>query len=366
MTIERIKLQPEEIVELVEDRLAWLAIASTGKHKYVQDFFRRAIPTIELGSRASGIIDVAGVEADEDHNLMKDDPIFALAHHAAGKALNRLGERFALAKLEEKLPTDSVAADFSTSSHKVLQKTDFADVPVADEHESYRTAHLKGVQYQLSAMGMLSKADGQRLLKGPMAQLPCILYQQVTQLKDGRSVSECLAYGLTSNGLLACKTSGSTGWSTLNAEWTKLAQEMEVPHEWQHRDNPATVHPLQFQFDDFVVTQFLRRREWTVELSLDRRRTGVGLATDALGARELIHAMNLDGSTKPSRRSALLHWVREHMRRQRSGSESVVRAHLRGKQELQAGSYWATIWPARQDIERVCNGAKFDQATRTP
>lgn len=106
-------------------------------------------------------------------------------------------------------------------------------------------------------------------------------------------------------------------------------------------------------------TQISDESFWNVELSLSAQRSGIGLRTDAAGARDLLSALG-----RQANRQALVHWVRAHARRARgAGDPSMVRAHLRGTQFALAKHLFATVWPSTEDIDRACNGARFEQGS---
>lgn len=348
----RIKLQPYEIVELVEERLAWLAVASERPHSFYHQFYRRAVPTIRLGHGANGIIDVAGVDAADD--TLASDTVTSSLAKVARASWPELGEQLCYAEMTEENPRAETISRVADRSE--LRPTDFADGRMSQAG----TVSLVGVKYQLRAFGELGKKDSLVALRGTaFAQRKCVIYQEAGQLEDGRSVSSLIALVRLDNGKLALPRTGVT----LDAQWRKTITAVCGDEEvaLHHRDDSGNaVDPLQSRFDEFVLSQWCRRSEWTVELSLSRKRTGIGLATDAIGARELARAMRLDGAVPTSRRKALLHWVSEHMRRRRDGRESVVRAHLRGEREFEAGGYWTTIWPSRVALEGACNAARFD------
>lgn len=117
------------------------------------------------------------------------------------------------------------------------------------------------------------------------------------------------------------------------------------------------------EIEQAAVDQLARRYRWTVEVSLSPRRPGVALETDALGAREFL-AMRDRGPAQ--RRAALLHWVREHMRRSRQvdAGASLVAAHMRGRTEAKMFGLHCRVWPSAYDCARARNGERFAAAER--
>ena len=97
---------------------------------------------------------------------------------------------------------------------------------------------------------------------------------------------------------------------------------------------------------------------WSVRLSLGPHGADVTLDSDADGARDFVRR-DFRGTTG-ERRSALVHWVREHFRQRRRGvAPELVRAHLRGRTDVRCGAICAKIIPSKSAIRNACNGSRF-------
>lgn len=353
-TTQRIKLDAQELVDLVEEQLAWLAVASTEKHTFMWDDFRRAEATISLGKNCVGQLDVDGVEANDQSDFMalpaevrieKNRNDWKQSGGVALPLIPHLGERMRYAQLIQCNPKDPTEIWCGTASG--LTPDDYAYEDAKDRGFAYTEAF--GVEYKLRSIGLCSKKDSAYYLRNkPTSGMQAVIFQEVLALQDGRSASLPTIVAMHPDGRL------------LDVSTAKPIDTAAEAHS-----ELIDMHPWSHYFHEFIAYQFLRRPQWTVELSLTKGRTGVGLTTDAEGARSIVNMLGRE-ETRAGRRKALVHWVKEHYRKRRStGDPSVVRAHMRGVSGCAAGGLWASIWPARDDIERASNGKRFEQEARS-
>lgn len=340
-----LELDPHEIVERVEEMLAWEAIASEqGGLGYHWADFLRADPEIHFGKNASGRLTPKGVCAVDDstfaslpqeqrfeHQLaVLDDQRREFLPKLEG-CLDALGERLSYAVLSEKTSTDEILGVVGKSGDDVNDLT-------ADG------ASWHGARYVLHSVGEMA-GDLKRSLVRQL-RLPQVArlfrVQEVFAFEDGRSSSGSVTRGYW-NGTL---------WDI------HTRRPLDMRTTLNGGSGPVFLADI---FNGWGL-QMARRSEWTVELSLGPKRTGVGLPTDAVGARDFLNRLR-GNESRAGRKASMVHWVSEHMRRSRgSGDEHLVRAHLRGRQTLQAGQFTARIWPSRVDIDLACNGKRFDRA----
>lgn len=99
---------------------------------------------------------------------------------------------------------------------------------------------------------------------------------------------------------------------------------------------------------------FNQRYEWGVEFKSQLIGASILLPTDPRGILELFRTREKDPGVA-SRRSALAHWVRQHMRKKRSDHEAMtfVRKHLRGRWTFDWRGFTAEIHPAPADVEKL-------------
>lgn len=102
-----------------------------------------------------------------------------------------------------------------------------------------------------------------------------------------------------------------------------------------------------------LARQFARRYQWRVLFRDHPRGTAtLALVTDPKGAREAFKLRDKPRGNK--RRPALKHWVREHWRATRGGTDSaLVKAHLRGETRFTFEGMECLILPSEFDIEAV-------------
>lgn len=102
-----------------------------------------------------------------------------------------------------------------------------------------------------------------------------------------------------------------------------------------------------------VASMLLRRFFWRVSLRLDDG-PSVSFSTDPEGVRALARMRDIPPGKQ--RRTALVHWVREHWRKKRDPSASdlsSVREHLRGASEFTWNGLRGRIVPSVSDQERA-------------
>lgn len=345
----RIKLDAHEIVDVVEEQLSWLAIASTQEgHSYVCDDFRRAEATISLGKNSYGLLDVDGVEAfdasawmgqTQDDRVAQNIVAWRKGKDVALRAMPILGERMRFAEVVQCDPLEPTEAWCGAA--KGLRPSDYAE----EDGVGRAYTSLVGVCYKLRSIGVCTKSDSDRILRGTATRgLRAVVVQEVVAFADGRSASDSIPLALHPDGGL------------------RYSSGRRIDEAKELLEIGAPMHPWSQWFHEYILHQFQRRPFWTVELALSKDRTGVGLTTDAEGARAIVKALGRD-QTRSGRRASLVHWVKEHYRRQRGSAElSVVRGHLRGAVSCEAGGMWATIYPSRIDVEAASNRARFEVA----
>ncbi len=347
-----IKIDPQEIVERVEELLAWEAIASEGSGiRYDWQEFLRADPYIRLGTHAYGRLAPASMEAcdmSEYYALPRDERVEAnmtdnlwLRQHFTPQldlALSKLGDRLSYASIVECAPDATVDAHLHTSG--------WGD----NVDDSKNDGGWLGVQYLLKATFEAPRKlrDWYRTRYRLPQTAKIFNVQHVAAFRDGRASSGMLTIGY----------------------WAGQFHDLATKRPYQQIVNLIGLRAGDvYDYATDLISeaweaQISRRQEWTVELALGPKRTGIGLATDATGALEFINAIR-GKDTKAGRRKTLVHWVSEHMRQRRGATQPhLVRAHLRGRQTLEAGPFAARIWPSREDIERACNGTRFEDARR--
>ncbi len=330
-----IQTDPREIVDRVDDMLAWMRVASPGadcdhgSRRYFVEGYRRAEPLISVGRREVGVMVPSGVRSDRsasDTVAWAADSLAAQVHRVGAKLLKQLGERPCFGAITE-----------SSGAPELIYVNGGENV---DDLRVDRG--LRGVTYRLDGVYLLSGTEAatvRRRLRFPSSARVLAL-QSHAIINDGRSASGLTFVGHDEN----------LGW---------LSDEGQVSARGVDADG-GFGHLAVSEVFRLLMRQYRRRSDWVVELAAAKERTGVGLATDGEGAAALVRELK-DKSPDPKR---IVHWVSEHMRRRRDGGESTVRAHMRGKQTFRVGRHWATVYPSRVDIERACNGSRFDVHTR--
>ena len=343
MPTHQITVDPEEIVNRVDDMTAWLAIADEGgRLQYDLNHFYAAEPMVSLGSGDYGFMYPNRIEAveptfersesreDRDEFYDENLPTFINAAIKRMVAVRHIQPWGSGASMTECNDCPAVFA-FHDSGDKLVS-SDFVGEP-----SSSGAGVIKNVSWQLSSAGIYPESSSRGLrTKYHLPQIsPIIRFQSVTTLKDGRSVG----------GGITC--------------WWNGAQLMTLGKRPVLRKGDGERNLLT-EFLQALLNYVKKDTNWTVELSLSDKRTGIGLATDASGAKEFLTLLSKASDTKLERRKALVHWVGGHMRRSRGGDPHFVREHLRGKQAYRINSNtFVRIYPARNDLLLACNGARF-------
>lgn len=103
--------------------------------------------------------------------------------------------------------------------------------------------------------------------------------------------------------------------------------------------------------------QFGRDYLWYVNLKWPGADAGVYLPTTPFGARELFKLRDYEPGK--SRRAALIHWVQEHSRRIRKGTDEEteiwVREHTRGRVVFKWQDMEGAIYPSPYDLRRLAS-----------
>lgn len=330
--VVNIPIDSAEIVDRVDEMLAWLRIASQPETTYYKEAYRRAQPNVALGLGSIGRMAPTGVDVYERTGERPTKPAAMLVKEEialVSRILPILGERPCSASLSESTDRSDQAL-LRMSGDQIDDCGEWAN-------DQYNFSYYKDVKYHLE--GIVEAGQSDRLWYQGRYRLPqstrIFIYQNHAVFKDGRTSAGIVGLGYTDQtGLIDMVNQRPVAFSRMSA-LPFIAQRLAI----------------------LLGEQWLRRDEWTVELAASPERTGIGLATDAIGAQALVAGLR-EKSDAPKR---LVHWVSEHMRRRRGGGDpSTVRAHLRGKQAFRVGHYWATVYPSRADIERACNGQRFD------
>lgn len=327
----RIQLTAEELTDFVEDQLAWLATASEGVSDYYDMLaFYRADPWVRFCGEQLAL-DADGIETSDHVATAAEQSKWTIL-------LPHLGERLCYATIRQ---PDNKEHNSWCGSDPKLKDEDYC----FEDARGYQFTSLKNVEYCLRSVDMLPAQLSAKVSRGTLVRgMSIIRIQECSAFHDGRSVFGTVYAGLNGNGDLIDPMSG-------------------LRRSFIFEQKFGVTDPMTSELGFAVAHQFARRPDWIVELALAKRRTGIGLRTDAIGARELINVLR-GTNTRKGRRKSLLHWVKDHYRQRRGGNEdnaSFVRAHLRGKSACDAGGFWIRIWPSRNDIERACNGKRFEQ-----
>lgn len=315
--VVEITVDAQELVETVEERLAWLAIADQSTKLYDPNDIRRAECVVDIGRGTYGRLSVGKVSTAPLSFVRPNTGIEGLKgtySKEIAAALPRLGQRMRFAMMHE-----------SSDAHGCNR---WESLYSADQRR-------QPPKFWLKSCGVMTSTESAHFYvkhRRPdyiSRATTVVLFQELSIMPDG-SVSRML----------------------VDAALTKEGQLLD----------PRSAAPLNALVHSdllfFTALQFLRRQYWVIELSMTRDRTGIGLETDATGAREFTRMLGRE-QTRNGRRKSLVHWVNEHYRANRSGSTSLVRAHLRGTTHVRAGDFFAAVTPSRVDVERACNGSRY-------
>lgn len=331
-TVE-IALEPVEILDRVDDMLSWLAVASQCASLYYNaTHFYRANPIVLLGDGAYGRIVPSGLVAREHAEPSADD-VLSPSGEWLPSLLRVLGNVRDLrhASLIECNPSDRTPYSGQGS---VTRGDDTADCS--------NGLFISGVSHRLDSVGELAPKESRRYALGcRFPQSARIFVQQhLLVLRDGRAQCTNTLFGM---------------WN--GCFYDRHKRQLGLRLEGRDGLYSPELFALRLAASHLIEN----KSAWTVELSLGSKRTGVGLRTDALGAREFVNMLR-GSDTVDGRRKSIVHWVSEHMRRRNrldAAATVKVASHLRGIQGLDAGRYHARIWPSRDDVEAAKNGARF-------
>lgn len=354
-----VRLDAREVLDHIESMLAWLAVASTDRHVCLHEDFRRATPMIRVNDNSWGELTPTSVECSDNDAFVllpekervqftrRDWEYAQSSMPVLINALDRIGERPRASTLTEFTPGDEVLAAISGTGRGGVKDLNpyriVEDVDGESDLRTYGTFH--GVKWLLESLGQCAKAEADTLKRAfALPQMSRVFVMQtVAVFVDGQSASQNMGFW----------TDGKSLWH--------LSKQRQRAVVVSPRDGTTIPHPVVPHVVQLICNALKRIDKWDIELCLSRDRTGVALSTDAVGAKEFIKEVCRESGAVGRSREAIVHWVREHMRRSRKegADPHLVRAHLRGKQVLRAGDYHVRIYPSRQDIDRAINGKRF-------
>lgn len=341
MGLQSISVGSEEIVERLEDMTAWLAIASektdTLKKKMVfqLEHFYAAEPIISLGGGDIGWLRPNSVDAITSETTPEGEQKIDIVPKVFTQYVSEMLSNRSVAPygygsaMMECIPGDKVLGLAFTGD--TVRPSDLSKGSTSD------AVHIiSNAKWQLMSIGVIPKSGAvwyKNHYKLPVLA-PIVIAQSITILDDGRALCGCVPY-----------------W------WTGRLMDVYTKKPAFHGNRSSFLHSLA----PAIINYAKRQDNWTVELALSENRTGVGLPTDAQGAKEFLNTLSKAGDSNTSRRKALVHWVSGHMRRSRNGGDPhFVRDHLRGKQSFKINSNtFVRIYPSRSDIAKACNGERF-------
>ena len=357
-----IPVDAEEVVDRVEEMLAWMMVASQDEHLvFEQAHLYRARPYVLLPDGVYGVLTPSSVVAYDDSCLAEQHSELLARVERGVESRNKVASKLELVKgirvaeMVEADPTIGVrlglktltgsAVNFETVKDRVRNEigedasSEGVDRIVKEElRRSFdsETGTWRGAKFSLHSFGertpLLSRRIAAQLRLPQTARM--FLVQHLVMLGNGQTVASTQEFGLWNSALF----------------------------DTQRRPLENT-DPIRFMALDALAEVEARREAWEVELSFGRKRTGVSLQTDAIGARAFVNMLRKE-HCQAGRRSALVHWVREHMRRRRADdreSTVLVNAHLRGQASVSMGAREARIWPSSNAIERARHGVRYAQ-----
>ena len=315
-------ISAEEMVEIVEDQLAWLAVLDSSKVTFV-NHFDMCVPWVNYAGHKM-IVDGTQMEVGEKVDV---EP----------RALRQVGVNL--------LPSLGRGLRYSE-----MRQCD----PLIDTESRVRKEPDPGVEWSITSVSICSQKEKSILIPeknihkfhSRVRHDRLVIVQEVMARRDGATVFGSDVASISNDGRLYDIYSG------LSLEFVSKAH------------GGGELMSIEERVYVGAFEQSTRDSVWNVRLSLTPERTGICVATDMIGCRDLVKAIELDGANRRSRKAALVHWVKEHYRVSRPGFDpSFVRSHLRGKQAVDLGGMFAKIYPSRQDIDRACNGKRFDMVT---
>lgn len=344
MALTEIALDPHELVDRLDEMLCWMAISSEGhKLSYDASQFHRAVPFIGVGN--GELAELTPTSAMADGMLSAEESLVYggkdVAKLMATRGLQEM-KRLSYAEITEHAEMDEVSMQMQFGGKSGGDDVDDLTITREGGEKFY-----VGCRYKLRSIS--DETEAERKWYTRRFRLPqiarVIRIQQIISFCDGRSIAEM---------------------SWLAAWGGSLFDLARRPLGFVVSDTGDSFSPEVVFLCAAYGEHVAHRDSWTVELSLNKRRTGVGLKTDALGAREFVNMIR-GSDTKSGRRKSLVHWVDEHMRRKnRLDAEATVAVagHLRGMAGIEAGSHYARVWPSPSDIARAKNGQRFGGAAQ--
>lgn len=323
-----ITMEPEEVLDHVDAMLAWEAIASEQKgHLYSWSAMKRAEPLIRIDADTWGVLTPSSVEVEVDDG----ETDYATSDQEHTDWYEKVVGPQLLQTIARVRPYTTIA-ELDPRIDRVLRCGDMAagDASVGDLIDE--TIYWRGVQYEMDSFYELHR----ELAKKSAAQLRLpqtarfFFRDRIIAFHDGRSVSVRSRFAY---------------WGGRFFDYSKKRKPFVIRDD----DGSNAFAPDLQRLVAACLLGEKRDRQFTVELCLGPKRTGIGLSTDAIGARAFVTMLGRERTAK-GRRAALVHWVREHMRRRRrddSAPTVKVRAHTRGVETVSAGRYHARIWPSR-------------------
>jgi hypothetical protein len=229
-----IAVSPAEMLDMIEEQLAWLAIMSESvSGDYFIEDLGFASPIVSLGDRAAGTLMPGKLVAVEwtDEERVRNGPSM---RSSAMAVLPKLGAR-------------PRSAAFS----------------------------LDGGTWSLRSTSLVPKKEAATWSSGAARGLPMVRYQNLqVNTSAGDSNSLYCMMALAPNG------------KCLHRDGTPMPSRSD-----------GTNAMAESFFSD-VLFEYNRRSSWLVEFSLSSRRTGVALETDASGARSLISDIGRSSSRR--------------------------------------------------------------------
>jgi len=381
-----IHVDAEEVVDRIEEMLSWLSVASQAGLTYEVSHFFRARPYILLVDGVVGELTPSSVVVYDDHGV---DYNQTLSQYESGleqrRSLPALLEkpryrnvRYAeLVEHDPRDPNDSV--NIGRLSRKnctgdLLNTNKFIEFLESSGHNNLGlTVDADDNLYRASGTNIDIDAAADDFLKSDY----CVLSRL---FKDTQSWGR-VKYSLNSIGestplvsrARAAKYKLPQTARTFLCQGVVMFEDGQVIANQEEfalwsgkffdmRRRPISVDDrINFLLCSALAEADVRQQSWEVELSFGRRRTGVSLSTDAVGARMFTNMLRRE-HTGAGRRRALVHWVREHMRRRRADdveASVLVNAHLRGQATVDMGLRHARIWPSKNAVDSARNGSKY-------
>jgi hypothetical protein len=331
LVIDDLVLDAQEVMDHVDEMLAWQAIASESAVVYEHSHYYRAVPMIDVGGHNLAMLTTQAARCLEDQpedDRKADNARYEAWSRAALPDLLTRYKGVRYARIMESRGTtifgNALSGEMSTSGD--------------DVRDALEDGGFKGARYSMESIGECSDQVRRRL--GKELRFPQVarlfMHNAIVALADGRATS-------------------ATRWV---GYWNRTLFDV---NRKPMRPTGDGTNPTLVALMHGIVEVRNRETWWDVELALGAKRTGIALKTDAIGARAVVNLLRKT-ETRSGRRKSLVHWVDEHMRRRRADDEEAtiqVKAHLRGLAGLDAGRYFARIWPAAGALDRASNGDRY-------